>query len=647
MRHRMRVRMILIISPLWLSMAVAQPGLVRDDFSDGSSRGWGNATDTFPVVQGKLMVPTGPASPDRWGSFRKRQGFTISAGTYPIFAVRMKKPPKCNIFFDTPLGSYNGTNNNLSKIALADSGNVYYVDLSRGSLGNTALALTSATTLGFVEYKIAEIELTSTQLANSDTAYPVYWIRTYQSLDSLRKAVQPQWFSRTLHTHPAPFVHPGLLHDSTDFARMKRLVAGKIARPWGSYQKLLADGRSVASYSMRGPYSQITRDAASTIDGTGGGTIHANVESDVMAAYYNALLWKLTDDAAHAAKAMEILDGYAAKTTGVVGADAALNGLYGFMLANAAEILSMPGSGWPPEKRSACLNMLKNVFYPVCGEFAPCAHGNWDIICMKCLMSIAIVCDDHAIYDRVLNYYYYGEGNGSIGNYVVNDSGQLEESNRDQPHTMLALGGLAELAEIALKQGDDLYVANNNAIRRGYEYTARYNLGTDVPYQLHYDFCERNFKDYTPEAVSTEGRGNFRSVFEIAWNHYAMVQQTPMPWTRKVLDSIGPEGAPFGADNPGYGSLLFYRDVSDVSISSSRFRHTTPPVNAGWKLQDGFLHLQGITPGTPVEAFNLGGRKLAQRVFMEETGALYVGKNAAPFVLRIGSRGFLLAIIGR
>jgi hypothetical protein len=158
----------------------------------------------------------------------------------------------------------------------------------------------------------------------------------------------------------------------------------------------------------------------------------------------------------------------------------------------------------------------------------------------------------------VVNYYYYGEGNGSINNYVLTDAGQLQESNRDQPHTMLAIGSLAELSEMALNQGLDLYQANNNAIMRGFEYTAKYNLGYTVPYQTSYEFCEKNYQDYTPEAISATGRGQFRAVFEIAFNHYVYRKGLQMPYTLQVMATMGPEGAPFGADNPGYGSLLFY-----------------------------------------------------------------------------------------
>jgi hypothetical protein len=162
------------------------------------------------------------------------------------------------------------------------------------------------------------------------------------------------------------------------------------------------------------------------------------------------------------------------------------------------------------------------------------------------------------MFNKTVNYFYYGEGNGSIKNYVLTDAGQLQESNRDQPHVMLGIGSMAELAEMAFKQGVDLYATNNNAIRRGYEYTSKYNLGLDVPYQTNYDYCETNSPLYTPTAISPTGRGEFRAVFEIAYNHYVYRRGIAMPQTIAVLTQMGPEGAPYKADNPGYGSLLFY-----------------------------------------------------------------------------------------
>lgn len=538
--------------------ALAQDGFVNDDFSAGNTYNWVAATSgaTGSLVNGKLVITMALQSSGKYrGDFKKEGGVTVHAGSYPIVAIRFKKPPACNFFFDTNLGSYNGTNNNATKLAL-DSGNIYYWDLSAGKLGTNVLSTTAPTTLTTFQFKVADVVLTQAELAANDIAFEIDWVKTFSTVNELRLyagIAEPPAFSFT-----GTFTHPGLLHNSTDVARIKDLVSRQVARPYESYLKLKADARSSATYTKGGPFTYLTREASLTIDGVGGGAVKDRVERDFMAAYYNALMWNITGDEAHAQKAVEILDAYAAKTVGIVGGDAELNGLYGFVLANAAELMRYTYPNWTQDKIQQCQTMLKAVFYPTLQNFRPCAHGNWDIICMKAMMAIAIFSDDIPTFNKVVNYFYYGEGNGSIDNYVLTDAGQLQESNRDQPHTMLAIGSLAELSEMALKHGIDLYTASGNAIMRGFEYTSKYNLGYTVPFQTSYEFCEKNYQDYTPEAISPNGRGSFRAVFEIAYNHYRYRKGIQMPYTLEVLAAMGPEGAPFGADNPGYGSLLFY-----------------------------------------------------------------------------------------
>ncbi|MEO8238100.1 MAG: DUF4979 domain-containing protein [Flavobacterium sp.] len=566
----------------------AQTGLINDDFSTGSTFNWIAATSgsTGQIQNGKFFVTFPPPSAGKYrADIKKNGGITFHAGNYPIIAIKINKPPRCNYFFDTNLGSYNGTNNNGTKI-VTETGNVYYWDLSTGKLGSTTLSTTQATTLSLFQIKIAEIVLTDVEIAANKTNYSVDWVKSFASVDALRTYLNPSGNTNPQFEFSGTFVHPGLLHGTDDLNRIKDLVDRQVSRPYQSYQQLLVSGKSTAAYTMRGPYSSLTRDASLTIDGTAGGTVKNNVESDFLAAYQNALMYKITGDEAHALKAIEILDAYSATTQSIVGADAELNGLYGFMLVNAAEIMRSIYPAWPAAKILQCQNMLKSVFYPVIGNFRPCAHGNWDIICMKALMGIAIFTEDTAMFNKTVNYYYYGEGNGSIKNYVITDAGQLQESNRDQPHTMLAIGSLAELAEMALKQGVDLYAANNNAIMRGYEYTSQYNLGLDVPYQTSYDYCEKNYTDYTPTAISATGRGAFRAVFEIAYNHYVYRKGIAMPQTKAVLGQMGPEGAPFGADNPGYGSLFFYLNTasdytfSNLGLIDNNFTNTTDVWNA-------------------------------------------------------------------
>ncbi|MEN9908616.1 MAG: hypothetical protein RLZZ540_1765 [Bacteroidota bacterium] len=561
----------------------AQTGLINDDFATGSTFNWIPATtgSTGLIQNGKYLINFPAASGGKYrADFRKNGGITFHAGNYPIIAIKITKPPRCNYFFDTNLGAYNNVNNNGTKIETA-SGNVYYWDLSTGKLGTTTLSTTQPTTLSSFQLKIADIVLTQEEIDANKTNYEVSWVKSFASVDALRSFLNPSGTINPQFEFSGTFVHPGLLHNTADLTRIKDLVTRKVSRPYQSYQLLLASGKASATYVMKGPYSSITRDATLTIDGTAGGSVKNNVESDFMAAYYNALMYQINGNEAHALKAIQIIDAYSAVTKSIIGTDSELNGLYGFILTNAAEIMRSTYPAWPADKVLQCQNMLKSVFYPVIGNFKPCSHGNWDIICMKALMAISVFTDDIPTFNKTINYYYYGEGNGSIKRYVLTDAGQLQESNRDQPHVMLAIGSLAELAEMALKQGIDLYSANNNAILRGFEYTSQYNLGFDVPYQTSYDYCEKNFTDYAPTAISPTGRGEFRSVFEIAYNHYVYRKGIPMPQTQAVLGQMGPEGAPFGADNPGYGSLLFYLNTANdhpfpnAGLINDNFEDTT------------------------------------------------------------------------
>ena len=73
------------------------------------------------------------------------------------------------------------------------------------------------------------------------------------------------------------------------------------------------------------------------------------------------------------------------------------------------------------------------------------------------MMSIAIFCDDRAMFDRAVKYYQAGAGNGSLTHYMIDESGQCQESGRDQGHTQLGLGLLAVACEIGNHQGLDMY----------------------------------------------------------------------------------------------------------------------------------------------------------------------------------------------
>ena len=53
-----------------------------------------------------------------------------------------------------------------------------------------------------------------------------------------------------------------------------------------------------------------------------------------------------------------------------------------------------------------------------------------------------------------MNFYLYGNDNGTISHYIDGDTGQCQESGRDQQHTVLGLGAVSAICELAWKQGN-------------------------------------------------------------------------------------------------------------------------------------------------------------------------------------------------
>ena len=98
-----------------------------------------------------------------------------------------------------------------------------------------------------------------------------------------------------------------------------------------------------------------------------------------------------------------------------------------------------------------------------------------------------------------------------------------------------------------------MYGAAENRLLAGYEYSAKYNLGFDVPFQ---EWLDRTGK-YHHFSIASHDRGKFRGVFEIVLNHYQNRKKLNPFYTRMAAEKVRPEGAPWTADHPGYGTLFF------------------------------------------------------------------------------------------
>lgn len=355
------------------------------------------------------------------------------------------------------------------------------------------------------------------------------------------------------------FVHPGLLHTRSDLERMKSMVASGTQPYKQGFDAFAAHAQSKSNYAVRGGFREMGRNPNVNM---------SEAVTDCNAAYHNAVMWAITGNRAHADKAIQILNAWSANLATISGADAILAaGIYGYKFVNAAEILRHTGAGWAPSDIARAEAMFKNVFYPVIRNFATFANGNWELAALQTMMGIGIFTNDTAIYNRAVNWYFHGTHNGTLTHYIINEAGQCQESGRDQTHTMLGLGMLAAVAEMGWNQGLDLYGAVDNRLLKGFEYTAKYNLGESVPFQ---EYTDKTGK-YHHTAISTHTRGAFRPIFEMVYHHYANRRNLPSSawtYTKRVADRLRPERDAAQADNIGYGTLLFTRPFGPLNVGA-------------------------------------------------------------------------------
>jgi hypothetical protein len=355
------------------------------------------------------------------------------------------------------------------------------------------------------------------------------------------------------------FVHPGLLHDDADFGRMKAKVDAGL-EPWLSgWQKLTANAHAQLAWTAR-PAAMVYRGA----DGTNAEN-YPQLYNDAAAAYALALRWKISGDTRYADKAIEVLNAWSAVLVGIGGtSDKFLAaGLYGYQMANAAEIMRTY-DGWSAQDFARFKNMMMTVFYAMNHDFLTRHNGacishywaNWDLCNMDSVLAIGVLTDSRALYDEAVAYFETGAGNGSIGNAVFyvhpGNLGQWQESGRDQGHNTLGIGLMGAFCEMAWKQGDDLYGAADNRFLAGAEYVARYNLGNDVPY-LTYNNCD----NVNQTVISATGRGDDRPIWELVYNHYVNRRGLAAADVAAYAARVRPEGGggDYGPNSGGYDQL--------------------------------------------------------------------------------------------
>ncbi|MCX5062232.1 MULTISPECIES: alginate lyase family protein [unclassified Streptomyces] len=363
---------------------------------------------------------------------------------------------------------------------------------------------------------------------------------------------------------PAAFTHPGMLHNAGDINRAKvRVAAG--TDPWLSgWKKLTANSHSQSTW---------TPNPQATIIRGGTGENYGILYNDIAAAYQNALRWAVGGTAANGDTAVRILNAWSSKLTTLTGnADRFLAaGIYGWTFCQAAELMR----GHAGFDLAAFQKMMVNVFYPLNNSFLTHHNGacitnywaNWDLCNMASVMAIGILTDNAAKYDQAVTYFKSGAGNGSIAHavpFLYTDSGgyglgQWQESGRDQGHTVMGMGQMGAICEMAWNQGDDLYSYDGRRFMKGAQYVAKYNLGQDVPYTTYKWGTGQNCAQMSQTVISVGSRGALRPVWAMLHYHYNRRLHLDDKYISAMYGRVAPEGGggDFGSTSGGYDQLGF------------------------------------------------------------------------------------------
>ena len=258
-----------------------------------------------------------------------------------------------------------------------------------------------------------------------------------------------------------------------------------------------------------------------------------------MSAVYNlARMSYFTGNGAYAQKARDILIAWANTHTSFTGNESGLDlGDYAVCYAGGASILRGTWSGWTAADTTTVQNYFSNVLWP-----ATLASGNVlgpankGALYMAAGIGIAAFCDDTAKFNQIVNLFRTDHA-GGLPNTLP--TGEIGETGRDLGHGQGTLSGLTFTAEVAWKQGIDLYSELDNRLLACGEYYARNTLTTDNPFvpfgTIDYHYYANNAYAYTANRAS----------LYLIQNAYKNRKNLPTPWIDRKLEEQPVDGGNF------------------------------------------------------------------------------------------------------
>ena len=391
------------------------------------------------------------------------------------------------------------------------------------------------------------------------------------------------------------FHHPGLLHSEADFESIRERVAAGDPDMVAALDALRNSRGIVAPGNMA-----VTGTIVRGISGQN----YMNAYRGAAYAYQCALMWKITGDTSYADRAAETLNAWRTWNTALGGNTniSLIPGFTGYQFINAAELMrDYRSDAWGEEEFELFKQYMIDVWFPTAQDFLERRHdtvtregnwyhyhSNWGLGNALFCVSLGILCDSPDIYNYGMYWIKEGPGNeslcvtlehpdpnagslcgfgwGLIPWFHADERGplgylnQMQESGRDQGHSMAALGLLSYAFQSAYNQGDNAFCNLGNALVPGLagsamvagaaEYVAAYNAGhDDLPYKTN----------WWMGALNATGRGQWRPIWQLFINHYENRMGIPMKYCHEMEDAIGMElgGGAYGQNSGGYDHTGF------------------------------------------------------------------------------------------
>ncbi|MGN6178726.1 MAG: cellulose binding domain-containing protein [Mucilaginibacter sp.] len=257
------------------------------------------------------------------------------------------------------------------------------------------------------------------------------------------------------------FIHPGIPFTRQDLDQLKANIT---KQPWlAGYTALQNDAHSQLSYAPKGPFATVTRapnlNNAAWID-------------DMQAIHNLTFMYVFTGDSAYARKATNLLDAWAATNTSWGGNENMLDiGDMAPYFVVGADILKSTFPGWSSANDQHVNNYFRNVLFPTSYVPNPLRDNNKGALQCQIAIGIAAYLNDPVLWQQAIEVYRMDAGAAlrcSLPNGEVGDSG------RDD-HWFVQIQALGWSAEVAWKQGIDLFSEFNNRLLAIGELYAQYS----------------------------------------------------------------------------------------------------------------------------------------------------------------------------